>query len=40
MKLKSKLTLEDSGEVDRGTGTDTLGVVTLLEETVDTTDGD
>jgi len=34
------LTLKDGGEVDGGTGTDTLGVVTLLQETVDTTDGD
>jgi hypothetical protein len=32
--------LENSGEVDRGTGTDTLGVVALAEETVDTTDGE
>lgn len=32
--------LEDSREVDGGTGTDTLGVVATLEETVDTTDGD
>lgn len=29
--------LEDSSEVDRGTSTDTLGVVTLAEKTVDTT---
>jgi hypothetical protein len=32
--------LEDGGEVDGCTGTDTLGVVALLEETVDTTDGE
>lgn len=32
--------LEDSGEVDWCSGTDTLGVVALLEETVDTTNGD
>lgn len=32
--------LEDSGEVDGGTGTDSLGVVSLLQESVDTTDGD
>lgn len=32
--------LEDGGEVDGGTGTDTLGVVAALKETVDTTDGD
>lgn len=32
--------LEDGSEVDGGTGTDTLGVVAALEETVDTTDGD
>jgi len=30
--------LKNSGEVDRGTSTDTLGVVALAEETVDTTD--
>jgi hypothetical protein len=33
-------TLEDGGEVDGGTGTHTLGVVALLQETVDTTDGE
>lgn len=38
-KLK-ELTLKDGSEVDGGTGTDTLGVVAALEETVDTTDGD
>jgi hypothetical protein len=32
--------LEDSGQVDRSTGTDTLSVVTLAEKTVDTTDGE
>jgi hypothetical protein len=32
--------LEDGGEVDGCTCTDTLGVVALLEETVDTTDGE
>ena len=32
--------LEDGSEVDGGTGTDTLGVVAALKETVDTTDGD
>jgi hypothetical protein len=37
--LGSKV-LEDSGEVDGGPGTDTLGVVAALEVTVDTTDGD
>jgi hypothetical protein len=34
------LTLEDSGEVNGGTGTDALGVVAALQMTVDTTDGD
>jgi len=34
------LTLEDGSEVDGGTGTDSLGVVASLEETVDTTDRD
>lgn len=29
--------LEDSGEVDGSTGTDTLGIVALSEKTVDTT---
>ena len=33
-------TLEDGGEVDGSTGTDTLGVVAALQETVDTADGD
>ena len=32
--------LEDRGEVDGGTGTDTLSVVAALQKTVDTTDGD
>ena len=32
--------LKDSGEVDGSTGTDTLGVVALAEQTVDTTDGE
>lgn len=32
--------LENSGEVDGGTGTNTLSVVTLPQETVDTTDGE
>src|SRR5690242_13033780 len=31
--------LEDGSEVDGGTSTDTLGIVTLAEVTVDTTDG-
>ena len=30
--------LEDGGEVDRGASTNTLGVVSLAEKTVDTTD--
>jgi hypothetical protein len=34
------LTLEDGREVDGSTGTHSLGVVALLEETVDTTDGE
>jgi hypothetical protein len=37
--LSSKV-LEDGGEVDGGTGTDTLSVVALAEKTVDTTDGE
>lgn len=32
--------LENSGQVHRGTGTDTLSVVALAEETVDTADGE
>jgi hypothetical protein len=35
--LSSKI-FEDGGEVNWGTGTDTLGVVALLEKTVNTTD--
>lgn len=30
---------KDGGEIDRSTGTDTLGVLAGLEETSDTTDG-
>lgn len=32
--------LEDGGQVDGSTGTDTLSVVALPEETVDTADGE
>lgn len=32
--------LEDSSQVDGSTGTDTLGVVALAEQTVDTTNGE
>ena len=32
--------LKNSGEVDGGTGTDTLGVVTLAQKAVDTADGE
>lgn len=32
--------LKDGGQVDGGTGTDTLGVVAFAEETVDTADGE
>ena len=32
--------LKNSGQVDGGTGTDTLSVVALAEETVDTADGE
>lgn len=32
--------LEDGSQIDGSTGTDTLGVVTLAEQTVDTTDGE
>lgn len=41
-KLKnfSSEVLEDRGEVDGSTGTDTLGVVTLAEQTVNTTNGE
>ena len=34
----SRQVLEDSGEVDGSTGTDTLSVVALAEQAVDTTD--
>jgi hypothetical protein len=37
---KELLTLEDGSKVDGSTGTHSLGVVSLLEETVDTTDGE
>jgi len=40
LKNLSREVLEDSGEVDWGTSTDTLGVVALAEETVDTTHGE
>ena len=40
LKNLSRQVLEDSGEVDGSTGTDTLGVVALAEKTVDTTDGE
>jgi hypothetical protein len=36
----SRQVLKDSGEVDGSTSTDTLSVVALAEETVDTTDGE
>src|SRR5690242_9353158 len=36
----SSQVLEDGSEVDGGTSTDTLGIVTLAEVTVDTTDGE
>ena len=32
--------LEDGSEVDGGTGTDTLSIVSFAEQTVDTTDGE
>lgn len=32
--------LEDGSQIDGSTSTDTLGVVTLAEQTVDTTDGE
>jgi hypothetical protein len=38
--MELSLTLKDGSEVDGGTGTDTLGVVAPLQETVDTADGD
>ena len=40
LKNLSREVLEDSGEVDWGTSTDTLGVVALAEETVNTTHGE
>ena len=40
LKNLSRQVLEDSGEVDGSTGTDTLGVVALAEKTVNTTDGE
>jgi hypothetical protein len=36
----SREVLQDGSEVDGSTGTDTLGVVALAEQTVDTTDGE
>ena len=36
----SRQVLENGSEVDRSAGTDTLGVVALAEETVDTTNGE
>ena len=36
----SRQVLQDGGQVDGGTGTNTLGVVALSQETVDTTDGE
>lgn len=36
----SSQVLEDGGEVDGSAGTDTLSVVALAEETVDTADGE
>jgi hypothetical protein len=36
----SRQVLEDGSEVDGCTGTDTLGVVALAEQTVDTADGE
>jgi hypothetical protein len=36
----SSKVLEDSGEVDGSTGADTLSVVALAEQTVNTTDGE
>lgn len=40
LKNLSREVLEDGSEVDRGTGTDTLGVVALAKQTVDTADGE
>ena len=37
--LSSKV-LKDGGQVDGGTGTDTLSVVALAEQTVDTANGE
>ena len=36
----SRQVLKDSGKVDGSAGTDTLSIVALAEETVDTTDGE
>lgn len=36
----SREVLKDGGKVDGGTSTDTLGVVALAEQTVDTADGE
>ena len=36
----SSQVLEDGSEVDGGTSTDTLSVVALLQETMDTADGE
>jgi len=38
LKNLSRQVLEDGCEIDGSTGTDTLGVVALAEQTVDTTD--
>ena len=35
----SRQVLEDRGHVDRGTGTNTLSIVALSQETVDTANG-
>lgn len=40
LKNLSSEVLKDGSEVDGGTGTDTLSVVALAEETVDTADGE
>lgn len=40
LKNLSSEVLKDGSEVDGSTSTDTLGVVALAEETVDTTDGE
>lgn len=40
LKNLSSEVLKDGGQVDGGTGTDTLSVVALAEETVDTADGE